>query len=138
MIKLQKYLNHTAVVYRQIGSVDAAGNILRAAANNWANIGTINGRKLPTKKEDSQQAAEAIGQKRVLAFQFYAPAGTDVAFGDRLTSISTRPTGGTTSGGTVWGTPLTVLEAGPAYVVSVQMATVRGSQFMVLDLEITK
>ena len=135
MIKLNKYLAHTAVVERNAGSVDAAGNLLRASSSQWIPVGTPSLRKLPTELRDSQQAMEASTDRRVLAFLAYALPGSDILYGDRLLAITTKATGGTTSGGAVWGTPAAVLEPGPAYVRGLGKVNIRGTEFMVLRCE---
>lgn len=124
---------HTAVVERSDGSVNAAGDVLTAASARWSVQGTVDFRYLSLDL-DNQQADEGDGQNRNMARQAYAPVGADILFGDRLVTIATKATGGTV-GGTVWGTPYTVLEAGPMYVIGVGETIDRSAKVKILEIE---
>jgi hypothetical protein len=124
---------HTAVIERNDGSVDASGNLLTAASARWDVQGTIDCRYLSAKLDD-QQANEQAGQSRQMIRQVYAPVSADVRFGDRLVTIATKATGGTV-GGTVWGTPYTVIETGPLYVIGVGETIDRSAKIKVLEVE---
>jgi hypothetical protein len=128
---------HTAVIERNDGSVDVSGNLLTAASARWDVQGTIDCRYLSSNAVgggDDQQANEQAGQSRQMIRQVYAPVSADVRFGDRLVTIATKPTGGTV-GGTVWGTPYTVIETGPLYVIGVGETIDRSAKVKVLEVE---
>lgn len=133
MTNYNRLMQHTAVVERYSGSVNAAGDVPYDDASQWAVQGTIDCRRLTT-RANSQWVAETAGKIRKWDYQVYALPTADVSFGDRLRTIATKATGGTI-GGTVWGTPYTVLDAGPFEVIGVSDVIERGLKVKVLEVE---
>lgn len=127
---------HTAVVQRYSGSVNAAGDIPYDTDSQWSTQGTIDCRRLTTRASNTggQQVAESDGKVRRWDYQVYALPSADVLFGDRLVNIAVKATGGTV-GGTVWGTPYAVLDAGPLQVTAVTDVIERGLKVKVLEVE---
>lgn len=128
----QRLMVHTAVVQRHSGTVNAAGDIPHGDAQ-YAVQGTIDCRRLTT-RSGNQQVAESDGKMRRWDYLVYAYPDADVLFGDRLTNVAVKATGGTV-GGTVWGTPYAVLDAGPLEVTAVTDTIERGLAIKVLEVE---
>lgn len=129
---------HTAVVERSDGSINSSGDVLSIDDARWSVGSTIDCRLLSVdpsgQSGDGQQADETGGKNQQTAFQVYAPLNADVIFGDRLTTLAVKATGGTV-GGTVWGTPYTVLDDGPLNVIGVGNFIDRGVKVKILEVE---
>lgn len=132
MTNYQRLMVHTAVVNRHSGTVNAAGDIPYGDAQ-YDVQGTIDCRRLTTRAAN-QQVAESDGKVRRWLYQVYAYPDADVLFGDHLTNIAVKATGGTV-GGTVWGTPYAVLDAGPLEVTAVSDVIERGLAIKILEVE---
>jgi len=132
----QRLMVHTAVVERHGSSVNAAGDIAYDDDSQWTVQSTIDCRRLTTRSTGTggQQVAETKGKVREWDYLVYALPTADVLFGDRLTSITTKVTGGSV-GGTVWGSVATVLDAGPLGITAVTDVIERGLNIKVLEVE---
>lgn len=127
---------HTAVINRYSGSINAAGDVPFDDDSQWTARSTIDCRRLTTRMSGTggQQVAEANGKVRRWDYAVYAHPSADVLFGDRLTTIAVKATGGTV-GGTVWGTPYAVLDAGPLAVTAVTDVIERGLALKMIEVE---
>ena len=127
---------HTAVIQRYGGSVNASGDIPYNTDAQWSTQSTIDCRRLTTRASNTggQQVAKSDGKVRRWDYQVYTLPSADVLFGDRLVNIAVKATGGTV-GGTVWGTPYAVLDAGPLQVTAVTDVIERGLRVKVLEVE---
>ena len=120
---------HTAVIERHSGTVNAAGDIPYDDDGEWTAQSTVDCRRLIT-RTGNQQVSESDGLVRRRQYQVYVLPTADVLFGDRLTNITTKKTGGDG-----WGQAATVLDAGPLHVVSVAGIVERGLNIKVLEVE---
>jgi hypothetical protein len=121
----KRLMNHTAVVERYSGSVNAAGDVPYDDDNQWSNQGTIDCRRLTT-KAGTQWVAETAGRLRKWDYQVYALPDADVLMFDRLKDITTKPGGKT---------PATLLDAGPLLITAVTDVVERGLRIKVLEVE---
>ena len=129
---------HTTFIQRSDGSTNASGDVLSADDARWSVSSKIDCRLLSVdpsgRSGDGQQADETGGKNQQTSYQVYAPLNADIIFGDRLTTLAVKATGGTV-GGTVWGTPYTVLDDGPLHVIGVGEFIDRSVKVKVLEVE---